>query len=90
MFNNIERKIKALAKVLTWIGIIGSIGGGMYFIKEGMDMRRGGETYIAIGVGVIVFGSLMSWISSWVFYGFGELIEYSKKIAENTSHKESV
>lgn len=68
MFNNIGGKIKTLASLLAWLGIIASFILG--FVLLSID-----DSMIPIGVIVIVVGSLISWIGSFLFYGFGELIE---------------
>lgn len=40
---------------------------------------------VIIGIVVIVFGCLMSWIGSFFAYGFGQLIENTDEIRKNTS-----
>ena len=74
MFDNVGSKIKALASFFCWGGIIASIIGGIILI--GLD-----EDLIFAGFAVIVIGSLLSWISSFVLYGFGELVANSAIIA---------
>lgn len=74
MFDNVGSKIKALASFFCWGGIIASIIGGIILI--GLD-----EDLIFAGIAVIVIGSLLSWISSFVLYGFGELVVNSAIIA---------
>lgn len=74
MFDNVGSKIKALASFFCWCGIIASIIGGIILI--GLD-----EDLIFAGIAVIVIGSLLSWISSFVLYGFGELVANSAIIA---------
>ncbi len=66
MFDNIGGKIKAFAKAVCWIGIIFSIGFGIYLIYH--------EIYKE-GVVWLIVGPLSSWIGTFVLYGFGELIE---------------
>ena len=78
MFNNIGGKIKALASLFTWIGIIISLVIGLLFIFADSNG-------VVIGILIIVIGSLMSWISSWLLYGFGDLIENSSIIARKLS-----
>ena len=73
MFNNIGSKIKAVAQVITWIGIISSIIGGIVI----MALQES-----PIGVLVIIGGSFISWLSSLTLYGFGQLIENTDIIAE--------
>lgn len=70
MFDNIGGKIKILAQVLCWIGIIASVSFGFVFVVEGY--------YTAFGaILMMVLGSLGSWIGSFVLYGFGQLVENS-------------
>lgn len=75
MFQNISDKIKTLAIVCTVIGILGSIIGGIVLCT--VDL-------IAVGIIVMLLGSIFSWIASFVLYGFGELIEKTCEIAKNT------
>lgn len=74
MFDNVGSKIKGLASFFCWGGIIASIIGGIILI--GLD-----EDLIFAGIAVIVIGSLLSWVSSFVLYGFGELVANSAIIA---------
>ena len=71
MFDNIGSKIKALAKVVCWIGIIGSIIAGIVMIATM------GTAGILSGFLTIILGALLSWVSSFVLYGFGEMVENS-------------
>ncbi len=75
MFDNIGGKIKTLAQVVTWIGIIGSVIGGMSMMSINDDL-------IFLGLLIMIIGSLVSWVSSFVLYGFGQLIEYTDKLVE--------
>ena len=86
MFNEIGKKIKTVAIVLFIIVAIGSIIAGGYLIF------RPGEYYDSIktpdyitGVIIILCGIISSLISSWILYGFGELIEKVTEIAKNTN-----
>jgi len=82
MFTNIGAKIKNLATVTCWIGIIASFIFGLLLIADAEDSG------IAIAVGLLVMGlgTLFSWIGSFMTYGFGELIEKTTEIAENTGN----
>ena len=78
MFDDVGENIKGLAKVLCWIGIIASVIWGIMFI----------ERDILTGVLIAVIGSLVSWLSSFTLYGFGELIEktvYTHEDMENVN-----
>ena len=89
MFNNIGGKIKTLAKVLCWIGIIASIifGLAMIVVGNGRSYNASGPVAL-LGVLYMVLGSLFSWIGSFFAYGFGQLIEDTEEIRENTRPKE--
>lgn len=77
MFDNIDQKIKALAQVVCWIGIICSVISGIALIASG-------EGLLLVGFIVIILGSLISWVSSFTLYGFGQLIENSEISCGNT------
>ncbi|MDR0325997.1 MAG: zinc ribbon domain-containing protein [Oscillospiraceae bacterium] len=79
MYNNIGAKIKVLAQVIAWLGIISGVIAGAVIMSES----------VGVGFGVMIGGALMSWISSWFMYGFGELIEQTTRIAKNTSFDDS-
>ncbi len=90
MFNNIGGKIKALAKVLCWIGIVLSVITGIAVMASGNSNITINGSYaivspIVSGIIVIVIGCLISWISSFFAYGFGQLIENTDEIRKNTS-----
>jgi hypothetical protein len=86
MFNNIGGKIKTLAKVIAWIGIIISIIAGVAGCVQAQDnVLASAGTQVLISICIIIVGSLLSWISSWTLYGFGELIEKTTEIARNTA-----
>ncbi len=88
MFQNIGKKIKTLAKVLCWIGIIGSIIGGVVMAASGAALMdydaASGVAAIVGGVLTAVLGTLFSWIGSFMMLGFGEIVEKVNEIAENT------
>ena len=65
MFDEIGRKIKILAKCITIIGII-------IFVIYGIIIFA---NYRLLGLAIMLGGSLLSWISSFMLYGFGHLIE---------------
>lgn len=68
MFNNVGGKIKAVAKVTAWIGIVICVIYGFVMLVSMEDMAL-------IGLLIMTVGSLTSWISALVLYGFGHLIE---------------
>ncbi|GHU74966.1 hypothetical protein FACS1894188_04790 [Clostridia bacterium] len=70
MFKNSEKYLKSASPFLFVAGIIESIFFGYNFF----------EYDYSVSIGIIAIGVLLSWVSSLVLYGFGELIEYTKKI----------
>ena len=74
MFDNIGSKIKTLAKVICWLGIIGFviIGVALMVIDDG--------NFALLGFLLLFFGPLSAWIGSFMTYGFGQLIENSGKL----------
>ena len=81
LFGSIGKKIKLIALALCTIGIVMSI-----FVAINLFSNNNG----GLGVVVIIFGSIGSWLSSSFIYGFGKLIENSnniykelKKISQN-------
>ena len=78
MFDNIGGKIKGLAKVICWVGIIASI-------VTGFAMSVTNENILPLLL-IGGLGSVMSWVSSFFMYGFGELIDKACEIARNTSN----
>lgn len=75
MFKQIGKKIKVLAVVFTCLGMLGSIITGIILMANEMPE----------GALIMAGGILVSWISSFVLYGFGELIDQVCIIARNTS-----
>ncbi len=71
MFDNIGEKIKTLATVSCWIGIVASFLGSIVLLL-------GGELLTALLTAVS--GPLASWVGSFVLYGFGDLIETNRMI----------
>lgn len=75
MFDNIGSKIKTLAQVICWIGIIASVIIGFVLMVQDEDTAF-------IGILTMILGSLGSWIGSFMTYGFGQLIENSDILVE--------
>lgn len=73
MFNNIGGKIKALAAVITWIGIIASFIAGFAVFKDN----------VLLAILIIIIGSVISWVSAFVLYGFGHLIVKVDELADD-------
>ena len=60
---------------MAWIGIIGSIIWGFSVISIDEDL-------ILTGFLIAVIGALISWVSSFVLYGYGQLIENTDKLVK--------
>lgn len=85
MFNNIGKKIKTLANVLCWVGIIAYvIVAIIMFINASEGSYRTEGLYTGLGFAFLIGGPLLSWISSFFMYGFGELIDKTCDIERNT------
>jgi len=83
MYRNIGRKIKILAQVFCWIGVAAAVIGGIvlaYYFLRMNNLIPG----IVLGILTMVVGSLLSWIGSWLLYGYGEMIDKLDIIERNT------
>ena len=76
MFDNIGKKIKGLASFITTVGIFVSV----VTMLGLLSVSRAG---IAILIGIA--GSLISWLSSFLLYGYGELIDKTCSIDKSLS-----
>ena len=85
MWNNIGNKLKSLAKVLCWIGIIGSLVAAIVLWSQNSDH----QPTIIMGILYFVLGSFSSLIGSWAMYGLGmvvERVEKSKSLSDQTDY----
>ena len=71
MYDNIGKKIKGLAIGTFVVEAIGFVVGGLYTAAD-YD-----EVYILMAL----IGPIVAWVSSWLLYGFGELIDKTSDIA---------
>ena len=74
MFDNIGEKIKGLAKVMFIIMSIISIVVGLVVLAEEL---------IGLSLFLIFICPILSWIGSWILYGFGELITNTSEIKDS-------
>lgn len=78
-FNNVGKKIKMLAEILSVSGILITVGLGLYYIASYIglsDYYRSQNLSILIsGIILIIVGPLASWVGCFLLYGFGELID---------------
>ena len=78
MYTNVGAKVKALAKVICILGIIGSVIMGITMIAGGSGMSvyyGNGNMMVLPGLLMIVLGSVLSWASSLALYAFGEMTD---------------
>lgn len=80
MFQNIGGKIKGLAKVAFCIGAIASVILGLFLLISGEGII--GDVCFIIGPVFLILGPILSWLSSFVLYGFGELVDCVSNINE--------
>ncbi len=88
MFGNIGGEIKTLAVIVCVVGIIISVLCGIYVIGNRHYFHMSSDTAIATGIGIILAGSLLSWVGALFAYGFGELIEKTTIIADRVTKAE--
>ena len=83
MYHDIGGKIKGMAVFVAIIGIIASFSGGMVWASIGSrDITK-----FVTSVLIAAVGCLVSWISSLLIYGFGEIIDKLTEIEHNTQVK---
>ncbi len=76
-FDRVGKKIKDLVKILFYIQLV------VYGII-GLSLALMGPFGILIGIVVFGVGALVAWISSWMLYGYGEIIDKVCDIEINT------
>ena len=72
MYRNTGAAIKVLATILAVLMMIGCVAAGVFLIVE--------EEEIGMGLGVIVGGCIVSWLSCLMMAAFGELVNNTHKI----------
>ena len=75
MWNNIGNKLKSLAKILCWIGIIGSLAAAIVLWSQNSDH----QPTVLMGILYLALGSFFSLIGSWIMYGLGLVVEHVEK-----------
>jgi predicted flavoprotein YhiN len=71
-FNNIGKKIKTIAKISFYLLSVSFLFYGiLLIIKTDNDI---------LGLLWLILGPIISWISSFVLYGFGQLVDNSDKL----------
>jgi len=77
MYDNIGGKIKGLAKASFIVAAIAEVITGIALMATDEDL-------IGYGLLVMFVGPIVAWVSSWLLYGFGELIDKASDIERNT------
>ena len=78
MFNNIGKKIKLWAKITCWIGIIGCIILGIIFCA----LTYISYAFLISGLCTLIVGPFIAWISSWLLYSWGDVVDCVQAIKE--------
>ena len=75
MFNydNIGEKIKSWAKWIAIVESVLSVIGGILVMANEVDLI-GADSWVFMGPLLMILGPITAWVSSWLLYGFGELI----------------
>ncbi len=81
MFNNIGNKIKKLSIIYTIIGLV---------ISCAVAIVCWANDNVLTGFIVLILGCLVSWIGSFLLYGFGELITQTTNIANSVKNKTNI
>ncbi|MCR4874725.1 MAG: hypothetical protein K5923_03150 [Clostridia bacterium] len=84
LFSHIGKKIMTLAKVICWLGIIGSVIMAIVIMASGKFFDTAFEKgyVVGYGIGYGLAGCIVSWLSTWILYGFGRLIDNSDRQVE--------
>ncbi len=86
MYKNIGKKIKGLAKATFIVEAISAVITGMIL---GIVWYSWGEYEGAfVALGIMVGGPIIAWVSTWLLYGFGELVDKTSKISDKICPEE--
>ena len=75
LYENIGGKIKSWAKWIFIVEAIGAIITGIYFVHRGITASFDSEPDILLGFLILLLGPIVAWVSTWLLYAFGELVE---------------
>lgn len=95
MFDDIGGKIKKLAVIICWLGIISSVIMGIIIIcsadtESYYGYHRTNGWIVFIGFVYMGLGALFSWIGSFVLYGYGEMIDNTDATQYDTREMSSL
>ena len=86
LYEDIGGKIKGLARWMFYLGAALSGISGLIAIVNGADYGDG--LTVLVGLITIAVGTFLSWVGSWVLYGFGELIDNTASIKKTAARIE--
>lgn len=87
MYDNIGSKIKTVAKVVGFAGIVISILAGLLFLLVAFSEEK--FSYFGIGILVAILGSIISWASTIALYGFGQIVENTDVLVQDSQINKS-
>lgn len=80
MYNNIGGKIKGLIRFLFGIEVFGCVLAALALVYLHEKLS---SFIIVLGLAAIVIMLILGWMSTWVFYAYGELVEKTCQIEEH-------
>ena len=80
LYTDIGKKIKSWAKWIFIIEAVASVIGGIVIMANAGDVSG----TVAIGFLTAVIGPIVAWVSSWLLYAFGELVDKTVENEKNT------
>lgn len=75
MFGEIDKNIKGLSQILSWLGVIGNIILAIVMFVKAGDSYYAEGLFTSLGFVFLIVGPIISIINGMLVYGFGELIE---------------
>ena len=75
MFGEIDKNIKDLSQILSWLGVIESIILAIVMFVKAGDSYYAEGLFTSLGFVFLIVGPIISIINGMLVYGFGELIE---------------
>lgn len=84
-YKNAGRKIQLVAKAIFVTFSIISVILAIIFFNQSSNTYTLEGVYILLGIICLIGGPLLSWISSLMVYGFGDLVINSHRIADKLS-----
>lgn len=80
MFGEIDKNIKGLSQILSWLGVIGSIILAIIMFAKAGDSYYAEGLFTSLGFVFLIVGPIISIINGMLIYGFGELIDNNVEI----------